>query len=132
MAFVPQLRFTKANAQPVALPRIHPRWKRKLQPGSLKEQHAIRILTNGEKRKEGEHMARPYKTLTADSIPAQQYFTVAEVAAITGSHIHTIQRRLREGKLQGKKLGGEWKIYAESVNAEVAADLNNEKGRGKA
>lgn len=72
-------------------------------------------------------MARPYKELTAASIPAQKYFTVSEVAELTGSHIHTIQRRLREGKLQGKKLGGEWKIYAESVNAEVGADFNNEK-----
>ena len=75
-------------------------------------------------------MARPYKTLTtAAAIPAQQYYTVEEVAAMTGSHIHTIQRRLREGKLQGKKLGRQWKIYAESVNNEVGADFNIEKGR---
>ena len=72
---------------------------------------------------------KTYKKLKAASIPDQQYFTVAEVAAMTGSHIHTIQRRLREGKLQGKKLGGEWKIYAESVNNEVAADFKIEKGR---
>lgn len=72
---------------------------------------------------------KTYKKLTAATIPEQQYFTVAEVAAMTGSHIHTIQRRLREGKLQGKKLGREWKIYAESVNAEVAADFNNGKDR---
>lgn len=88
--------------------------------------HSARILHIW---KEGERMARPYKELTAASIPAKQYFTVAEVAELTGSHIHTIQRRLREGKLQGKKLGGEWKIYAESVNEEVGADFNNQKGR---
>ena len=72
---------------------------------------------------------KTYKKLTAESIPAQEFFTVAEVAAMTNSHIHTIQRRLREGKLKGKKLGKQWKIYAESVNAEVGADLNIEKGR---
>lgn len=72
---------------------------------------------------------RPRKTLTAADIPQKDYFTVAEAAELTGSHIHTIQARLRDGTLKGKKLGGIWKIYRDSlVYEKVDADLNI-KGR---
>lgn len=71
---------------------------------------------------------RPRKIITVDTIPDQPYFTVAEAAALTGSHIHTIQARLRDGTLKGKKLGGVWKIYRESLlNEKVDADLNIER-----
>lgn len=84
-------------------------------------------------KKEGEHMAhpggRPRKIVKVTDIPEQDYFTVAEVAAMTGSHIHTIQARLRDGTLAGKKLGKHWRIYRESLLKEkVVADLNIENG----
>ena len=68
---------------------------------------------------------RPRKKVTAANIPQQDYFTVAEAAAVLGVHIHTIQARLRDGTLKGKKLGGIWKIYRDSLlNEKVVADLN--------
>jgi len=54
-------------------------------------------------------------TLTAADIPQQDYFTVNEVAELTGAHIHTIQSRLRSGELRGKKLGKEWRIYRDAL-----------------
>ena len=71
---------------------------------------------------------RPRKPVTATDIPQQDYFTVQQAADILGLHIHTVQARLRDGTLQGKKLGGVWKIYRASlVNEKVAADLNIER-----
>lgn len=71
---------------------------------------------------------RPRKELTAADIPQQDYFTVQEAAAILDVHKHTVQARLRDGTLKGKKLGGVWRIYRDSlVNDKVAADLNIER-----
>ena len=71
---------------------------------------------------------RPRKavSLPVEEIPHQDFFTVQEAAALTNSHIHTIQARLREGTLKGKKLGKSWRIYRESlVNPE--ADISKER-----
>ena len=64
---------------------------------------------------------RPRKSieLPADKLPQQPYFTVPEVAEIPGYHIHTIQARLRDGTLKGKKLGGVWRIYRESLTGKA-------------
>lgn len=71
---------------------------------------------------------RPRKEVTAADIPQQDYFTVQEAAAILDVHKHTVQARLRDGTLQGKKLGGVWRIYRDSlVNDKVVADLNIER-----
>ena len=71
---------------------------------------------------------RPRKEVTAADIPQQGYFTVQEAAAILDVHKHTVQARLRDGTLKGKKLGGVWRIYRDSlVNDKVAADLNIER-----
>lgn len=73
---------------------------------------------------------RPRKavTLPADAIPEQDYFTVREAVAILNLDKHTIQARLRDGTLQGKKLGREWRIYRNSlVNDKVVTDLNIER-----
>lgn len=40
------------------------------------------------------------------------YFTVAQVVEYTGLHEQTIQARLRDGTLKGKKLGKCWYIDA--------------------
>lgn len=73
---------------------------------------------------------RPRKavTLPAEAIPQKDYFTVPEAAALTNSHVRTIQARLRDGTLKGKKLGGVWRIYPDSLfNEKVDADLNIER-----
>ena len=71
---------------------------------------------------------RPRKAVTATDIPEQDYFTVQEAADILCLHKHTVQARLRDGTLQGKKLGGVWKIYRDSlVNDKEGADLNIER-----
>lgn len=71
---------------------------------------------------------RPRKDVTAANIPEQDYFTVAEAAEILGVHIHTVQARLRDETLKGKKLGGTWRIYRDSlVNDKVGTDLNIER-----
>lgn len=73
---------------------------------------------------------RPRKavTLPAEAIPEQDYFTVAEAAALTNSHVRTIQARLRDGTLKGKKLGREWRIYRDSLfNDKVVIDLATER-----
>ena len=71
---------------------------------------------------------RPRKEVTAADIPQQDYFTVQGAAAILDVHNHTVQARLRDGTLKGKKLGGVWRIYRDSlVNDKVAADLNIER-----
>ena len=71
---------------------------------------------------------RPRKEVTAADIPQQDYFTVQEAAAILDVHKHTVQARLRDGTLQGKKLGGVWRIYRDSLaNDKVVADPNIER-----
>lgn len=70
---------------------------------------------------------RPRKTVTASDVPMQDYFTVDEAVKILGVHKHTIQARLRDGTLKGKKLGGVWKIYRASLlNDKVDPDLTIE------
>lgn len=58
---------------------------------------------------------RPRKTMTVKEIPNKDFFTAKEAAEILGVHIHTVQSRLRDGTLRGKKLGKEWRIYPESL-----------------
>lgn len=71
---------------------------------------------------------RPRKDVTAADIPQQDYFTVQQAAEILGVHKHTVQARLRDGTLQGKKLGGVWRIYRDSLaNDKVVADPNIER-----
>ena len=71
---------------------------------------------------------RPRKQVTISSAPDQPYYTVPEAAALIHCHVRTVQARLRDGTLKGKKLGREWRIYPESlVNEKVGADLNIQK-----
>lgn len=39
------------------------------------------------------------------------FYTVPEAAALLGVHVRTLQSRLREGSIKGKKIGGIWRIY---------------------
>lgn len=43
------------------------------------------------------------------------YYTVDEAAELLGVHVRTVQARLRDGTLKGKKLSGIWKIYRKSL-----------------
>ena len=45
------------------------------------------------------------------------YYTVDEAAALLGVHRRTVQARLRDGTLRGKKLSGTWRIYKDSLKA---------------
>lgn len=60
---------------------------------------------------------RPRKTIAVpeDMLPDVPYLTVPEVAKLTGCHVRTIQARLRDGTIKGRKISGEWRIYRESL-----------------
>lgn len=61
---------------------------------------------------------RPRKSTITDRITAPEngvYFTVDEAAQILGLHRHTVQARLRDGTIRGKKLGGVWRIYQDAI-----------------
>lgn len=45
------------------------------------------------------------------------YYTVEEAAEMLGVHVRTVQARLRDGTLNGKKLSGVWRIYKDSLKA---------------
>lgn len=61
---------------------------------------------------------RPRKELSgriAQEPANGKYYTVEEAAQLLGVHIHTLQSRLRNGELSGKKIGGIWRIYKDSL-----------------
>lgn len=61
---------------------------------------------------------RPRKNLAGkiDQDPANgTYYTVDEAADLLGVHRRTVQARLRDGTIAGKKLSGVWKIYKDSL-----------------
>ena len=63
---------------------------------------------------------RPRKTLSGTITQEPEngnYYTVPEAAEILGVHVRTIQARLRDGTLKGKKLSGAWHIYKDSLKA---------------
>lgn len=73
---------------------------------------------------------RPRKNLQmpANAVPDTIYLTVPEAAALTNSHVRTVQARLRDGTLKGKKISGTWRIYRESLfNEKVVSDPNPER-----
>ena len=61
---------------------------------------------------------RPRKKLSRSIAqePANgNYYTVDEAAELLGVHRRTVQARLRDGTLKGKKLSGVWRIYKDSM-----------------
>lgn len=59
---------------------------------------------------------KPRKAITLPILPAgKAYLTVPELEELTGIHHHTIQARLRDGTIKGKKIGKEWRIYPDSL-----------------
>ena len=75
-------------------------------------------MEGGRNMSEGKHPGgRPRKELSGIvKDPANgTYYTVDEAADLLGVHIHTIQARLRDGTLKGKKLSGVWRIYKGSL-----------------
>lgn len=63
---------------------------------------------------------RPRKAIQAQAIETDApYYTVDDVVKATGLHKHTIQARLREGSLRGKKIGREWRIYKDSLLMDI-------------
>lgn len=61
---------------------------------------------------------RPRKELSRIIIREPQngnYYTVNEAAELLGVHRRTVQARLRDGTLKGKKLSGVWRIYKDSI-----------------
>lgn len=63
---------------------------------------------------------RPRKELSGVITQAPEngtYYTVEEAAYLLGVHRRTVQARLRDGTLKGKKLSGVWRIYKDSLKA---------------
>ena len=59
---------------------------------------------------------RPRKDLYTDVEPENGiYYTVNELAELLGVNKHTIQARLRDGTIRGRKLSGEWRIYRDAL-----------------
>ena len=61
---------------------------------------------------------RPRKELSGTIKQEPQngnYYTVNEAAELLGIHRRTVQARLRDGTLKGKKLSGVWRIYKDSI-----------------
>ncbi len=69
--------------------------------------------------KTGKHPGgRPRKKISGNVNQAPEngvYYTVDEVVKLLGIHKHTVQARLRDGTLKGKKLSGVWRIYKDSL-----------------
>ena len=63
---------------------------------------------------------RPRKELSGiTQDPANgTYYTVEEAAELLGVHVRTVQARLRDGTLNGKKLSGVWRIYNDSLKGD--------------
>ena len=69
---------------------------------------------------EGKKGGRPRKDLSGGITKDPTngiYYTVDEVAELLGVHRRTVQARLRDGTLRGKKLSGVWRIYVDSLKA---------------
>lgn len=70
---------------------------------------------------------RPRKNLSGKITQAPAngiYFTVEEAAELLDVNRRTVQARLRDGTLNGKKISGVWKIYPDSLLSE---DLEGKK-----
>ena len=62
---------------------------------------------------------RPRKDIPVNIETDKPYLTVDEVVKATGIHKHTIQARLRDGTIAGKKIGKEWRIYKDSFRMDI-------------
>lgn len=60
---------------------------------------------------------RPYKEIPTTTTPPRNgtYYTIPEAVELTGLHRHTLQAYLRDGRLNGKIIGGKWHIYKEEL-----------------
>ena len=65
---------------------------------------------------------------------SKQFYSAAEVAEILGIHQKTVQRFIREGKLNANKIGRAWKIHVDDLkeysHAELAPAQNKDKKKG--
>lgn len=43
------------------------------------------------------------------------FFTLKEVEELTGIEGQTIRKRIQDGTIKAKKVGGHWRIYPESL-----------------
>ena len=43
------------------------------------------------------------------------YYTIQEACKALGVHRNTLQKRLKDGTIKGKKINGVWKIYKDSL-----------------
>ena len=49
-------------------------------------------------------------------IMSEQYYTIDEAAERIGVHPKTVRRYIFSGKIEGLKLGGQWRIYEEALD----------------
>ena len=56
-----------------------------------------------------------------------EYISAKEAAEKLGYHVHHVYRLLREGKLEGQRIGGGWVVSAQSV--EIVKVRQNDSGK---
>ncbi|MFQ5664647.1 MAG: helix-turn-helix domain-containing protein [Terriglobia bacterium] len=72
-------------------------------------------------REENGALAPPKALLAAEE--NREVLTVALAARLLGKSPDTIYRWLSEGRLAGRKVGGRWLVYRDSVDVEWRAGL---------
>lgn len=76
------------------------------------------MIPYGQEPKPKHPGGRPRKPLSGKTEKEPEngrFYTVEEAVEILGLHRRTVQARLRDGTLKGKKLSGKWRIYKDSL-----------------
>lgn len=74
--------------------------------------------------------AEPVPVLDLATLPA--LLTTDEVAAVLRLHPTTIKLLMRDGKLPGRKIGGQWRLLKSDLLAYLGADFTGQAEAGRA
>ena len=68
------------------------------------------------------HRPPKVKQITPDNLTGKEWYSIYEVAEMMNLHDHTIRRMIKDGRLNAKKYGAEWRIHPEDLAGFVAPD----------